>query len=303
MTRSEKQELRIAFQGEPGAYSEAAARAFFEGDVDTLPCEHFEDVFRALSDGSCTYCILPIENSLAGSIHRNYDLLLRYSFHIRGEYHLRVSHCLLVLPGVTIREVERVHSHPQALAQCEHSLNRLGVESVAEADTAGSARLIKERGDRQAAAIASSRAAEVYGLQILIERLEDNPANFTRFLVLGRDRFQVSDPESGDFKTAIVFSLHNQPGILFKALSVFALRDIDLTKIESRPLQGRLWEYLFYIDFAGHAGSQTSSRALDHLAEIAPFLRVLGSYPRHRLDVEGDADLAFLDAQPDRLDG
>ncbi len=227
--------------------------------------------------------MLPVENSLAGTVHRNYDLMLRHNLHIVGEFHLRVSHCLLALPGVPLEEVKRVHSHPQALAQCEASLKRLGMERVAEADTAGSARLLKERQDRQAGALASSRAAEVYGLEILRENMEDDPSNFTRFLALARQPLVVEKPEDGDYKTTIVFSLHNKPGVLFKALSVFALRDIDLTKMESRPMPGQLWEYIFYIDFAGHAQAEACSRALGHLGELAPFLRVLGSYPRHRL--------------------
>ncbi len=286
--------VSIAFQGEPGAYSEAAARAFFDGAVETLPCEGFDEVFATLSEGRSEFSIVPIENSLAGSIHRNYDLMLRHKLYIRGEYHLRVAHCLLALPGAEPEQIQRVHSHPQALAQCERNLARLGLETVAEADTAGSARLIQEWGRPAEAAIASKRAAEVYGLQILIENLEDNPANYTRFLILGRKPYAAPDPEIGDYKTSIVFSLKNQPGVLFKALSVFALRDIDLTKIESRPLQGRLWEYLFYIDFAGHGQAQTCARALDHLAEIAVFLRVLGSYPRHRLQISDEPALEFL---------
>ncbi len=174
----------VAFQGEPGAYSEAAAFLYFDGPV-TLPCEKFEDVFLAVTRKDADFGMLPIENSLAGSIHRNYDLMLRHGFPIQGEYHLRVSHCLLALPGAKLEEIRAVHSHPQALAQCEASLSRLGLPGVVEADTAGSARMVKERGDRHAAAIASRRAAEVYDLQILAANLEDNPENYTRFLVLG----------------------------------------------------------------------------------------------------------------------
>jgi prephenate dehydratase len=273
----------IAFQGESGAYSELAAFEHFGPEIRTLPCESFDLVYEAILSGEATHGMLPFENSLAGSIHRNYDLVLRHELHIVSEYHLRVSHCLLGVPGSKIEDIQRAHSHPQALAQCERNLTELGIQRVAEKDTAGSARLILEWNNAQEAAIASTRAAEVYELKILRENLEDNPHNYTRFLALTKEPLAVDDPEDGDYKTSIVFSLKNIPGVLFKALSVFALRDIDLTKIESRPIQGQLWEYLFYIDFAGHQQALNCSRALDHLGELAAFLRVLGSYPRHRL--------------------
>ncbi len=180
--------LHVAFQGESGAYSELAAFEYFGREIKTIPCETFEDVFAAVSDGGdeTIYGLLPIENSLAGSIHRNYDLMLRHELHIVGEYHLRVSHCLMALPGVKIEDIQRVHSHPQALAQCEANLERLGTQRIAESDTAGSARLLRERNDRQAAALASRRAAEVYDLQVLADQMEDNPANYTRFFSTGR---------------------------------------------------------------------------------------------------------------------
>jgi len=273
--------LTVAFQGEPGAYSELAALEHFGTQVETLPCHSFEQVFASVTQGTAERGLIPIENSLAGSIHRNYDLLLRNQLNIVGEHHLRVSHCLLALPGVKLEQIRQVHSHPQALAQCEASLARLGVEAVAEADTAGSARLIRQQGARSAGALASRRAAQVYQLEVLAENMEDNPANFTRFLALSREPQPAGESPSGNYKTSLVFSLRNQPGALFKALSVFALRDIDLTKIESRPIPGQPWEYMFYVDFAGHAEAPVCQRALNNLREYATFLRILGSYIRH----------------------
>jgi prephenate dehydratase len=272
--------MKIAFQGEPGAYSEAAALAYFGNEANTTPCHAFEGVFDAVEAGACDFGILPIENSLAGSIHRNYDLLLEHNLHIVGEYFLRVRHCLITLPGATMEDIRKIISHPQALAQCDHFLHTLsGVTSEAVYDTAGSVRLIREQGDPHLAAIASNRAAEVYGLPIMVEGIEDHPANYTRFLAV------ASQPAiyNGEAKTSIVFTLRNLPGALYKALSVFALRDIDLCKIESRPLVGQPWEYLFYIDFDGHVNDVPCVRALNHLREMALFLRILGSYPRHRL--------------------
>jgi prephenate dehydratase len=274
---------KISFQGEPGAYSELAAFEHFGSNISTIPCESFESAFEAVSADTCEHGLLPFENSLAGSIHRNYDLLLRHELHIVSEHHLRVQHCLLGLPGTNIEDIREVRSHPQALAQCEHNLTKMGLKRVAAADTAGSARMVVDLNDRELAAVASTRAADVYGLEILVENLEDNPLNFTRFLALSKEPRVVSDPEGGDYKTSVVFSLMNQPGALFKALSVFALRDIDLTKIESRPIPGKTWDYMFYIDFAGHQKARNCERALDHLDELATYLRVLGSYPRHRI--------------------
>lgn len=275
------EKLRISFQGEPGAYSELAAIEHFGSEISTCPCESFEKAFEVVSRRECDYGMLPFENSLAGSIHRNYDLILRHQLFIASEYHLRVNHCLLGVPGAKIDQIREVYSHPQALAQCEQSLTKLGVKRISSADTAGSARLIREWNDPGLAAIASTRAAEVYNLDILKNNFEDNTSNFTRFLVLSTEQAPANNIDNGDFKTSVVFSLNNQPGALFKALSVFALRDIDLTKIESRPIQGKTWEYMFYIDFAGHQDELNCARALDHLGELATYLRVLGSYPRH----------------------
>jgi len=269
--------MRVAFQGEPGAYSEEAGFGYFDAP-EMVPEESFVAVFAAVVSGDCQSGLIPIENSQAGSIHQNYDLLLRHELHIVGEYFLRVRHCLIGFPGVSLTEIQRVISHPQALGQCAGTLRGLGVKTEPVYDTAGSVKMLKANGERTTAAIASKRAAEIYGMQILQESIEDNPENYTRFLEIAPDAVTPA----GEAKTSIVFTLKNQPGALFKALSVFALRDIDLTKIESRPLADKPWEYLFYIDFVGAIEDETVKRALDHLGEYALMLRVLGSYPRFK---------------------
>lgn len=274
----------VAFQGEPGAYSEEAILDYFERNAGTLPCSSFDMVFSAVTEKRVDYGLVPIENSLAGSIHRNYDLMLRHNLQISGEYHMRINHCLLVMAGVEIEQIRTVHSHPQALAQCEKNIAKFGWLPVVEVDTAGSARLIIERNDHTSAALASQRAAEVYGLEILSEHMEDHSNNITRFLLLSKTGSIKPISDDKEFKTSIVFSLDNRPGALFKALSVFALRDIDLSKIESRPIPGSIWDYMFYIDFIGHISSDICRRAVEHLEEISTFQRILGSYPRHRLE-------------------
>lgn len=270
--------MKIAFQGEPGAYSEAAV---YEHTQDpstvTVPCESFEKVFAAVSSGDCDLGYIPIENSLAGSIHQNYDLLMRNDLSVVGEHYLRVSHCLIGLPNASLAGLRRVISHPQALAQCDGYLHTLpGVKIEPVYDTAGSVKMVRDAGDPATAAIASKRAAVLYQMRILAEQIEDNPANFTRFLIISRQAIQPP----ADAKTSIVFSLKNEAGSLFRALSALALRDIDLTKIESRPLVGKPFEYLFYIDLLGSTDNPVVQRALAHLSEYAVMMRVLGSYPR-----------------------
>ena len=292
--------VKIAFQGEHGAYGEAAViehTAAGSGTAVTVPCETFDDVFATVSEGRCDFGFLPIENSLAGSIHRNYDLLLLNNVHVIGEHFTRVSHCLIGLPEARLEHVRKIISHPQALAQCEQSIRKLpggpaGNQTPVRAepvyDTAGSVKLVKQYGDRTIAAIASRRAAELYGMQILAEGFEDDPSNYTRFLIIARDPHNsgsdsVENTAASGYKTSIVFALKNRPGALFRALSVFALRDIDLTKMESRPLAGKPWEYFFYIDLAGSTAEKNVQNALANLDEFASFLRVLGSYPRHTI--------------------
>lgn len=277
--------MKIAYQGEPGAFSEAASRLVSQ-TAELLPCRAFEDVFAAVDSGAVDYGVLPIENSIGGSIHRNFDLLLEHHLPIVGEVEVPVVHYLLALPGTELSDIKRVYSHPQALAQCERFLRTLtGVEVIASYDTAGSAKLVADQRWTDAAAIASARAGEVNGLSAVRSRIQDNDTNTTRFLVVGKS--PISN-EPAD-KTTIVFTLANEPGALFKALAAIALRGIDLTKLESRPNPGRKWEYLFYVDLAAARDDLSCQRALAHLGEFAPMLRVLGSYPSAKPAVKAPA--------------
>jgi prephenate dehydratase len=272
--------MRVAFQGEPGAYSEAAVfEHFSEKDVAAVPCESFEQVFNVVKNGDCQCGVLPIENSLAGSIHQNYDLLLQNPLWVIGEQYLRVSHCLIAKPGTKISDIKTVMSHPQALAQCAGYLRSMpGIKVEPVYDTAGSVKIMRNQNDSSIAAIASKEAASIFGMQILAEKIEDNQANFTRFLVVAAEPVH---PQK-EAKTSIVFTLKNEPGSLFNAMREFASRDIDLCKIESRPLVGTPWDYLFYIDLTGSTENGTVQEALENLKQFAPMLRVLGSYPSKR---------------------
>jgi prephenate dehydratase len=266
--------MKIAYQGEPGAFSEAAARRV-DHHAELQPCRSFEEVFETVDTDKAAYGVLPIENSIGGSIHRNYDLLLEHQLPIVAEVELPVVHHLLAVPGATMAGLKRVYSHPQGLAQCERFLRTLtGVEIIATYDTAGSAKMVADAGLKDAAAIASARAGDVFGLTSLAASVQDFDDNITRFLLVGRQPLPDAVPD----KTSIVFTLPNEPGSLFKALSVFALRGVDLTKLESRPIPGRPWEYLFYVDLAAAHDELRCTRALAHLAEFAPMLRTLGSY-------------------------
>ena len=264
--------MRLAYQGEPGAYSEAAALQYGGAGAETLPCKTFDDVFEAVVQKRATHGVVPLENSIGGTIHRNYDLLLEHELPITGEVELDVVHCLQALPGTRLSDVRTVYSHPQALAQCERYLKELGAAVEAVYDTAGGAKLVAEQKLAGAAALASRRAADVFGLEVLQEAVQDYEYNITRFAIIGG----VSPADAN--KTTIVFALPSTPGALFKALSVFALRDINLTKLESRPLRGRPWEYLFYGEVDARRDDIACARALTHLAEFAKWTRVLGTY-------------------------
>ncbi len=278
-----KKKLTVAFQGEPGAFSQMAVHKMLGEDVRIVPCQRFEDVFRSLTDKKVDTAVIPIENTLHGSVHENYDHLLHFDLEIVAETHVRISHNLIAPPGLPLRSVRRVFSHPVALNQCLNFFSdNPQFERVPFYDTAGSVKMIMEEKPEGAAAIASTMAAEIYGAKILKRNIEDDPSNFTRFFQLRRPgKSAKTAPEATTvWKTSLVFTTRNVPGALFRSLSALSLRDINLLKIESRPLRGKPWEYLFYLDFEGRVEEPRVEKAVGHLGEVADFIRVLGCYPR-----------------------
>lgn len=274
----------IGFQGELGAFSQEAARQLLGESIEVVPFQKFEEVFRALTEERTDAAVIPIENTLHGSVHENYDLLLNNDLRIAAETNIRIVHNLIALPGVKFKDIRRVFSHPVALNQClRFFADNPGIEKTPFYDTAGSARMVVNEGLTDSGAIASSVAAAIYGGHILKKSIEDDRSNFTRFFLLNGKRAvpaQETATASKIWKTSLVFSTRNTPGALFRCISAFALRDLSLTKIESRPLRGKPWEYLFYLDFLGKEDDPKVKKALDHLGELADFIRVLGSYPR-----------------------
>lgn len=268
----------VAFQGEHGAYSEQAVRQHFGPAVTTLPCRTFLAITDALQSGRAQYGMLPVENSLAGTVIPAYDLLVDYDLHIQGEVIHRVEHCLMAPPGTALTDVRRVWSHHQALLQCETTLRRMGLEAVDYYDTAGAARDLAAEPQPGTAAIASALAAETYGLDILVRHLEDQDYNYTRFFALGLSYPPRQDPS----KTSIILTTRHVPGALYEALGELARRGINMTKIESRPRRNRPWHYLFYVDFEGHEEDEDVKQALLGILKHASFLKVLGSYPAAR---------------------
>jgi len=266
---------RIAFQGEPGAFSQEAIFQTFGADAPTMPCHMFLDLFRAVADGSADLGMVPIENSTAGSINQSYDLLLDYDLKITREAILRVRHALLARTGVTESDIRRVYSHPAALAQCEKFIAARGWESVAAYDTAGAAKQLAAAHEPTAAAIASETAARIYNLQILARDIQDLANNFTRFFIIGKQEL----PRAANAKTSILFATRHIPGALHQCLGEFAARGINLAKLESRPDRKHPWHYIFYLDFEGHRDDAPCRDALAGMCDKTDFLRVLGSYP------------------------
>jgi len=266
----------VAFQGERGAYSENAVYQFFGSTAEAKPCRDFRDVFESVKKQEAQAGVVPVENSIEGSVNQNYDLFFTYDLKVCGEVIVKVAHCLIANPGTSLDAVKAVYSHPQALAQCRSFLERLNCELIPTYDTAGSVKLIKEKKLTNAAAIASEKAAELYGMKILARDIADNPENYTRFFVLSKE----DSPITGKDKTSIIFSAKHEPGSLYHALGEFAKRNINLTKIESRPTKKTPWEYNFYLDFEGHRTEPRCAEALKALEKYAIFVKVLGSYPK-----------------------
>ncbi len=285
-----KNRISVAFQGERGAFSQQAARQLLGEEIDVVPCQRFDEMFQAVASGRVDAAAVPIENTLHGSVHENYDHLLHFELPIVGETNVRIVHNLIAMPGVALKDIKKIYSHPVALNQCLKFLAaHPEMERTTFYDTAGSVKMLAEEKRNDAAAIASSVAAENYGAHILRKSIEDDRQNFTRFFLIRRPgklkgamaAAETARMESAkDWKSSLVFTTRNSPGALFRAMSAFALRDLSLSKIESRPLRGKPWEYLFYLDFLGKADDEVSQRAIAHLGETADFLRVLGSYPK-----------------------
>ena len=271
----ERQQMIIAFQGEHGAYSEQAVRQHFGAKSQTLPCRTFLEIFQALQKGQATHGMLPVENSLAGTVIPAYDLLVDYDLHVQAEVVVRVEHCLMAVPGSKLQDIKRVKSHYQALGQCEQTLRRMGIEPITHYDTAGAARDLAANPEPNTAVIASELAAQTYNLDILVRNLEDLDFNYTRFFVLGHQPPERQDPS----KTSIIFTTRHVPGALHEVLSELAIREINLTKIESRPRRNRPWHYLFYVDFAGHEDDPKVQEAMLGILKQTSFLKILGSYP------------------------
>ena len=272
--------MKVAFQGEKGAFSQVAIQQLLGDKAQVIPCQRFEEVFQSLATSAVDAAVIPIENTLHGSVHENYDHLLNFDLVIIGETNVRVAHNLIARPGVKFKDIRKVYSHPVALNQClKFFAAHPHLERVPFYDTAGSVKMVIESGLTDAAGIASSMSAGIYGGEILRKNIEDDPSNFTRFFLLRRPGGRQSRTE-GEWRTSLVFRTPNVPGALFRCLSAFALRDISLIKIESRPFRGRPWEYLFYLDFIGRVDDPKCQKALGHLEELTDFVRVLGSYPK-----------------------
>lgn len=273
---------KIAFQGAQGAYSEMALRKFFGEDVSAIPFDLSEQVCEALEESEVDYAILPVENSIVGNVSVNLDLLYKHNFFAVGEVYLPIQHCLLVNPRTKIEDIKTAHSHPIALAQCRDFLNRHEIKAHPEFDTAGACKLLKERGHEHEATIASRLCAEVYGLEILEDHIQKVQNNVTRFLVFIRESDVSSEYKQE--KTSLAFTTKHKPGALLNCLQEFKRFDLNLTKLESRPIPENPFAYIFYVDFIGALGDENVHACLETLKYDTETIKILGSYPHGEKD-------------------
>jgi chorismate mutase/prephenate dehydratase len=271
-----QKQKRIAYQGEPGAYSESAVYAFFGNSVKAVPCKGFSDVFKNVETDKTEFGVVPIENSIEGSVNQVYDLFLMYDHKVCGEIVLKIDNCLIANQETKPEDIKTIYSHPQALAQCRSFLESQNCEVISTYDTAGSVKMIKEQRMLNSGAVAGEKAAGIYGMKIVARNISDTPNNLTRFFVLAKN----DAAPSGNDKTSVIFSSKHIPGALYQILGEFAGRGINLTKIESRPTKQQPWEYNFYLDFEGHRTEKRCSEALEGLRSKTVFVKVLGSYPK-----------------------
>ncbi len=269
--------VSVSFQGERGAYSEAAALSFFDNKIDTIPLPTFVDVLKSTENNKSEYSILPVENSLEGSVGESYDLLYSTNLNAVGEIYHRIIHCLIGFDSLD--SIDTVYSHTQALGQCRKFIEEHGMKKVPTYDTAGSVKIIKDLNKKNIGCIASKRASEIFQVPVIKEEVEDNSNNYTRFLILSKNKTK----ETKKNKTSIIFSIKHESGALHHIIKMIYEYEINLTKIESRPKKSTPWEYNFYVDFEGHENNSKVKEMLDKIKEKTTFLKILGSYPSAEL--------------------
>jgi len=269
---------RVSFQGERGAYSEAALVSFFEGEIETIPCSTFADALKNTENGASDYSILPVENSLEGSVGESNDLLLSTKLNVVGEIYHRIHHCLIGTGPLA--DIDIVYSHPQALGQCRQFIQENSLETIPTYDTAGSVKIIRGLNENNVACIASKKAGKIFDVPVIQEGIEDNTNNYTRFLVFSKEK----NDKTENSKTSIIFSVKHEAGALYQIIKEFHQYKINLTKIESRPNKNTPWEYNFYVDFEAHQDDSSIKDLLQKLRNNSTFLKILGSYPIAKLD-------------------
>jgi len=269
--------IHVSFQGERGAYSEAAAKSFFNEQIETIPKTTFAEVLESTTNENTQYSVLPVENSIEGSVGESYDLLYSTSLNATGEIYHRIEHCLIGIGNID--EIDTVYSHPQALGQCRKFIEEHNMKTIPAYDTAGSVKMVKKINKSNCACIASKDAAKIYEMPIIQDNIANNLNNYTRFLILSKSNCS----KIGNDKTSIIFSIKHEPGSLFRIIENFHKNNVNLTKIESRPTKENTWEYNFYVDFEGHQNDGKISEMLMKIKQETLFMKILGSYPSAKL--------------------